>query len=432
MNRSVALLAVVLLSACRSPERPPAPAPAPSSAPHPDHAPRGSDLDRPVDELFAERCEHARPTFECDECRYQVGVVRLPGKLVADGLVKTGKVERRRTDKPVSLTGEVRFADRRVTHVSPRAEGIIQRVFVGPGQRVERGQPLLEMESLTLGEAESHYRETQASLALARKAYDRQAALRAEQITSEKEYLAARQEMEAATIRATAASEKLRRLGVGADEVQALRAEGAPVTRGVLVLRAPTSGAVLEMHAVPGEAVRPDQSVFTLGDLSQLWVLADLYEAQFPEVLAHEFHGDMSATVTARAFPGESFPATVEFVAPAMDEKTRTIKVRVGVPNPKGKLRAGMFVNVELHLPAGAEALAVPAAAVLSDEGRSFVFVLHHGEYWVRRPVELGARSGGWVEVRKGLAGGETVATEGCFLLKSDVLRSKMGAGCAD
>jgi cobalt-zinc-cadmium efflux system membrane fusion protein len=79
-----------------------------------------------------------------------------------------------------------------------------------------------------------------------------------------------------------------------------------------------------------------------------------------------------------------------------------------------------------------AAALVVPRAALLSDEGRSFVFVRRQGEYWVRRPVETGRTAGDRVEVTKGLAGGETVATEGCFLLKSDVLRSKMGAGCAD
>lgn len=430
MNRIAVLSAVVALSACRPSDR--ATSTLPPANEHRDHDTKVSDLDRPVEELFAASCEHGKKTHECDECRYQVGVVRLPENLLAEGLVKTGKVELRRLEKPVSLTGEVRFADRRVTHVSPRAEGVIQRVFVGPGQKVEKGQPLLEMESVSLGEAESHYREAQATLTLARKAYERQATLRAEQITSEKEYLSARQEMEAATIRATAAADKLRRLGLGPDEVQGLSKEAASVTRGVLVLRAPAPGAVLEMHAVPGEAVRPDQSVFTLGDLSQLWVIADVYEAQLQAVLAHEFHGDMRASVAAKAYPGETFPATVDYVAPAMDEKTRTLKVRVGVPNPRGKLRAGMFVNVELLLPTGREALAVPTAAVLADEGRSFVFVRHHGEYWVRRPVTLGPRSGGWVEVTKGLAGGETVATEGCFLLKSDVLRSKMGAGCAD
>jgi membrane fusion protein, heavy metal efflux system len=434
MNRFSILTLVAALAACKAPDRPPSPSSTPPLASPADeaHEAKPSDLDRSAEELFAATCEHGRRTHECDECRYQVGVVRLPDRLVEDGLVKTARVERRHLEKPVSLTGEVRFAERRVTHVSPRAEGIIQKVFVGPGQKVRRGEPLLEMESLSLGEAESHFREAEAALRLARKAYDRQATLRAEQITSEKEYLAARQEMEAAGIRAGAAADKLRRLGLGPEEVQSLAKEGATVTRGTLVLRAPTDGSVLEMHAVPGEAVRPDQSVFTLGDLSQLWVLADVYEGQLQDVLAHEFHGDMRATVTAKAFPGETFPATVDFVSPSMDEKTRTLKVRVGVPNPRGRLRAGMFVNVELFLPTGPETLAVPAAAVLADEGRSFVFVRHHGEYWLRRPVEPGQRSGGWVEVRKGLAGGETVATEGCFLLKSDVLRSKMGAGCAD
>jgi cobalt-zinc-cadmium efflux system membrane fusion protein len=91
-----------------------------------------------------------------------------------------------------------------------------------------------------------------------------------------------------------------------------------------------------------------------------------------------------------------------------------------------------MFVAVQLFLPSGEEAILIPRAALLADEGRSFVFVQHHGDYWVRRPVETGRSSGDQVEVTKGLAGGETLVTEGCFLLKSDVLRSKMGAGCAD
>ena len=90
------------------------------------------------------------------------------------------------------------------------------------------------------------------------------------------------------------------------------------------------------------------------------------------------------------------------------------------------------LLSVELYLPGEDEALAVPRAAVLTDEGRSFVFVHHHGDFFIRRPVEPGRTSVDWVEVRKGLAGGETVATNGAFLLKSDVLRSKMGAGCAD
>jgi cobalt-zinc-cadmium efflux system membrane fusion protein len=432
MNRLVLTAALITLLACR-----PSPAPAPPKAEagheHDDHeVAKVSDLDRPTEELFAATCEHARKTHECDECRYQVGVVRVPENLLKEGLVKTATADRRPLEAPVPLTGEVRFAERKVTHLSPRAEGVIRKVLVALGEKVTVGQPLLEMESAGLGEAESSYLEAEATLRLAKKALDRQAALREEGISSEKEFLAARQEAESAGIRAQAAGDKLRRLGLPQTEVDGLGKAGPTAAQGRLVLRAPAAGTILDMHAVPGEAARPDQNVFTIGDLSQMWVMADVYEGQVRQVLAHEHHGDMRATVTAKAFPGEVFPATVDFVAPSMDEKTRTLKVRIGVPNPKGRLRAGMFVNVELFLPSGPDALVVPRAALLSDEGRSFVFVRHHGDYWVRRPVEAGRASGDHVEIVKGLAGGETVATEGCFLLKSDVLRSKMGAGCAD
>ncbi len=432
MNRLFLPAVLAVLAACR-----PAPAPPPpKTGDVPGHerheVAKVSDLDRPVEELFADTCEHARKTHECEECRYQVGVVRVPEKLLQDGLVKTAKVERRPLATPVPLTGEVRFAERQVTHLSPRAEGVIRKVLVALGERVAAGQPLLELESAGLGEAESSYLEAEATLRLARKALDRQAALREEGISSEKEYLAARQESESAGIRAQAAADKLRRLGLGLAEIEGLGKAGPSAAQGRLVIRSPAAGTILDMHAVPGEAARPDQNIFTIGDLSHLWVWADVYEGQVGQVLAHEHHGDMRATVTAKAFPGEAFPATVDFVAPSMDEKTRTLKVRVGVPNPKGRLRAGMFVNVALYLPSGTDALVVPRAALLADDGRSFVFVRHHGDYWVRRPVETGRTSGDQVEVTKGLTDGETVATEGCFLLKSDVLRSKMGAGCAD
>ena len=185
------------------------------------------------------------------------------------------------------------------------------------------------------------------------------------------------------------------------------------------------------MHAVPGELVRPDQSILTVGDLADLWLWADLYEDQLGRVVASD-KGGLRAGVTVKAFPGEVFPGTVDFVGPTMDEKTRTVKVRIAVKNPAGKLRSGMFAAVQLYLPGEEEALALPRAAVLSDEGRSFVFVHRQGEYYLRRPVRTGRASVDWVEVTGGLAGGETVVSNGAFLLKSDVLRSKMGAGCAD
>jgi cobalt-zinc-cadmium efflux system membrane fusion protein len=136
--------------------------------------------------------------------------------------------------------------------------------------------------------------------------------------------------------------------------------------------------------------------------------------------------------VAVRAYPDQEFPGTVDFVSPAMDEPSRTVKVRVEVENAERRLLAGMFATVTVFLPGREEALLVPAGAVLEDEGRSFLFIHHHGDYYVRRPVTPGRAWDRWIEVVRGLSGGEAVVADGAFLMKSDVLRSKMGAGCAD
>ncbi len=462
MSRTtLAVLAALTLAACQQDAAPPAAAPkagAPGAAVHADHdrhddaaaeaaghgdhgdhdghdhgaaGAEASDLDQPVDALLARTCEHGKRTFECDECRYEVGVARVPKDMLEDGLVKTAVAGRRKLEAPLPLTGEIRFDERRVTHIAPSTESLVRAVRVSLGQRVRAGEALIELESVALGEAQSQYLEARGTLALARRAAERAEALRQEQIASEKEWLVARQERDSAEIRARAAREKLVRLGLSQAEVEALPERGVTAGRGALVLRAPAAGTVLEMHAVPGELVRPDQAIITVGDLTDLWLWADLYEDQLGRVVTGS-KGTLRAGVSVKAYPGEEFPGTVDFVGPTMDEKIRTVKVRIGVRNPDGKLRAGMFAAVKLYLPGEEEALAVPRQAVLSDEGRAFVFVHHHGDYFIRRPVETGRRSVDWVEVKAGLKGGETLATAGAFLLKSDVLRSKMGAGCAD
>jgi cobalt-zinc-cadmium efflux system membrane fusion protein len=434
MKRVTTLFLAGLFAHSSACQRAPAPAAAP---PHEEASGNGttevktSDLDLPAEVLLARTCEHGMKAFECDECRYQVGVVRVPKALLDDGLVATAVVGRRKLEATLPLTGELRFDERRVTHVAPNSEARVRSVRVSLGQRVAKGEALVELESVALGEAQSHFKEARGALELTRRSAERIERLRAEKIASEKEWLQARQERDGAEIRARAAREKLLQLGLTAGEVEEHAAQEQRSRHGVLVLRAPAAGVVLEMHAVPGELVRPEQAILTVGDLSALWLWADLYEDQLARVAAAA-RGALRAGVTVRAYPGEVFPGTVDLVGPTMDEKTRTVKVRLAMQNPEGKLRAGMFAAVQLYLPGDALALAVPRGAVLSDEGRAFVFIHHHGDYFLRRPVSTGRSSPDWVEVTAGLSGGEAVVVNGAFLLKSDVLRSKMGAGCAD
>jgi cobalt-zinc-cadmium efflux system membrane fusion protein len=394
----------------------------PTNADHETHAEANtpSDLDRPLNELVALTCEHEKKTFECTECRYEVGFVRLPANLFEGGLIKTVKVERKKIEEPVTLTGEIRFDERRVGHVSSQSEGIVKKVHVALGDEVKNGQALIEIESVTVGEAQSVYLENQSLLELARLSYERVAALRKENITSEKEFLKAKQELEAAKIRVTSAQGKLTRLGSGG------------TTSGRIVLRAPMNGAVLAMHAVSGEVARMDESLITVGDNTSVWVWADLYERDIAAVKNGQAKMKLNASISVKAYPGVEFPGTVDLVSPAMDESSRTVKVRIETKNDDRRLLAGMFATVKVFLPGTDEALAVPRIAVMEDEGRSFVFIHYQGEDYVRRPVVTGRKWASWVEVTKGLTLGQLVVADGAFLMKSDVLRSKMGAGCAD
>lgn len=378
-----------------------------------------SDLDRPVAELFAATCEHDRKTHECAQCRNEVGVVKAPAHLFDQGLLKTVSAEQRALKVPLQLTGEVQFDQRRVAHVSTQAEGLIRKVHVTLGDEVESGQALLEVDSVEAGDAQAAYLEARAEHKLAKRNYERLAALREEGISSEKALFRAKQELDSAKIRVDAASSKLARLGMAS-------------SAGRLVLRAPADGTVLDMHAVAGEIARPGEPLVTVGDNASLWVWADLYERDIAVVTRAQRKAPLEAEIQVKAFPDRRFPGAVDFVSPVMSDSSRTVKVRIAVPNETRELLAGMFAKVDLFLPGEGEALSIPSRAVVEDEGRSFVFMHHHADYYVRRPVEVGREAAGWAEVTKGLTGDETVVADGAFLLKSDLLRSKMGAGCAD
>lgn len=379
-----------------------------------------ADLDRSLEELVELSCEHGKKTYECDACRYEVGFVRAPSSLTIGGLLTTTKAERKNVAVPIALTGEVHFDERRVGHVSTQVEGIIKRVYVALGERVKRDQPLIEVESVAVGEVQSTYLEAQGMLSLARRNFERVAELRKENISSEKEYLQAKQDLETAEIRSVGARGKLTRLGTGG------------TTGGRVVLRAPLDGTVLVMHAVSGEVVKTDEPLLTVGDNATVWVWADLYERDIAVVKKSQAEQKLTASISVKAYPGQEFPGTVDLVSPAMDESSRTVKVRVQVNNSGGELLSGMFAAVKLYLPGKNETLAIRRHAVLEDEGRAFVFVRYRDDYYVRRPVVTGRRWEDWVEITKGLDSSQSVVTEGAFLMKSDVLRSKMGAGCAD
>ena len=390
-----------------------------------------SDLDKTVEELFAASCEHGMKTHACDECRYEVGVVKVPQGLIEQGLIKIQKVTKRDFDSEITLTGEIRFDDRKVATLTPRVSGIVSRVFVDMGEALKPGQTLVELESVELAEVQSAYLETLANKHLARKAFERQQSLREQNITSEREFLEAERDFESADIQASSARQKLLRLGMSDSSVERLVRHGQSGATGKINITAPFQGNVLGLHASIGERIEPGRAMLQVGDTRSLWVWVDLYEAQLANVKRAMNGEGLPISLTVPAYGDETFSGRMDFVGQVMDEQTRTVKARVNIENPDGKLKPGMFARVRLGLDPTNGAAAAPVASVLSDEDRDFVFVHVKDDYFVRRSVTKGRALNGYLELLAGVEPGQIVAVAGAFLLKSDVLRSKMGEGCA-
>jgi cobalt-zinc-cadmium efflux system membrane fusion protein len=394
-----------------------------------------SDLDRSIKELWSARCEHGTAQYQCDECRYEVGVVRVPASLMGaggkPGLVGVVSPQGASFSSSRSFSGEVALAEGKTVHVGAPLSGVVRSVAVDVGTEVKPGDALLEIESQEVAEAKGDLIKKGTARELAKRNAEREARLFEKKISAEVEVQEAMARAAEADIDFANARSRLLRLGVPEGDLAALDRRNPETLSGRLVVRAAQGGTVLERHASVGERVEPGKELLLLSDMGELWVWANLRAG---DVQALTRKGGKGATFPAeiRGAGGKSHRGTMDVLSGVMNEQTRMFKARVVVPNPDGALRPGMFVSVRVSLPGGGTGLSLPRTAVLSDAGRSFVFVHKEGDFWIRRPVKLGRSAGDRVEIVSGVKAGQKVVADGAFLLKSDVLRGKMGAGCAD
>ncbi len=390
-----------------------------------------------LDRIRDRRCEHDLSVLDCDECRYEVGVVDVAPALLdpeGDHLVRVVKAGRTGGIRRVRMTGEVAFDEGRIVHISPRISGVARRVFVELGDRVRTRGRLLQMDSLQLGRLRSRYLTAMARLELARQNFEREKRLFAKRISSGREKAQTKTNMREAEIELRAAAQQLSLLGFGERDLARL-GEQEDARSGRMTIRSPMDGEVVAKHVAPGEWLAPEKEILTVADLTRVWVLADVVERDLEALLQAHAAGRRRAEVRVAAFSSRTFAGELGWIGATVDRRTRTVKARVEVPNPDGLLRPGMFVEVEVELGgdrAGLLDLWVPAEAVVEDRDELFVFVRAGPRRFVRRDVKLGARDSGVVEVTAGLSPGEEIVVQGAFLLKSDILREKMGAGCAD
>jgi membrane fusion protein, copper/silver efflux system len=314
--------------------------------------------------------------------------------------VRLATVEREPMASSLRTTGVVRYDETRQSEVNVKLDGWIRELYVDyTGQFVQKGQPLFALYSPDLLAAQNEY-------LLALKTREQ---LKDSAIADARDY--------AARI-VDAARQRLTLWDVQAEDLAAI--ESSRQAREAIVFRSPVSGYVLDKPVVKGMHITPGQSLYKIADLSSVWVEADVYENEIAQLRVGQ-----RGRVTLDAYPGESFDGRAIYIYPFVQDNTRTVKIRFQFLNPRGRLKPGMYANVELEGAAGM-ALTVPANAVLDSGTQQIVFVSRGEGTFTPRTVKIGRRFGDRIEVLDGLNDGERVAEGATFFLDSE---SQLRAG---
>jgi cobalt-zinc-cadmium efflux system membrane fusion protein len=308
------------------------------------------------------------------------------------------------------LPGEIKFNEDRTAHVVPRVAGIVERVPVSIGEKVEKGQLLAVIASTDLADRRSELLTAERRLSAARTSYQREKTLWQERISAEQDYLQAQVQLREAEIATQNARQKLSALN-------------APASAGALNrydLRAPFTGTIVEKHVTPGEAIAADANVFVISDLSSVWA-----EMAVPAQRLNDVRVGREATVSATAFESKS-SGPIAYVGALLGEQTRTAPARVVLPNPDGAWRPGMFVNVSVNAGRQSVPIAVASDALQDIDGTQAVFV-QSLKGFAAQAVETGRRDERVVEVIKGLKPGQQYVASNSFVLKAE-----LGKGSAE
>lgn len=378
--------------------------------------------DAPAENEHAGEEHHEDEHHEDEHHEEGGGVVEL----TAEAIERTGVTTAPATLRPLAerraTTGEVGFDETRLAHVTPRVTGRLIAVPADLGDAVSEGSVLAVLDSVELGEAKAAYLRARARREVARRAFERESSLFADAIVSEQQVLDAEAADREASADLAATRERLRLLGLSEREIDALGWDDPAASR--VPVRSPFAGRIIEREATLGELVDPAHELFTVADLSRVWVWIDLYERD----LAHVGLGDR-VEVRFDAWPGSAYAGEIAYVADRLDEASRTVRARVDLPNPERRFKPGMFARVDLGGAAGParEVLAVPRSAVQRDGEASVVFVRVGPRRFERRAVEIGRVTDDFAEVLAGLEVGEPVVTRGVFLLQSEASADELG-----
>ena len=334
------------------------------------------------------------PVYADEAEAASAGMVKISPVRVQQIGVRSEPVGRRDLVRPIRAVGTVQFDERRTSIVSTRFEGWIEKLLVNAtGETVRRGQALMQVYSPDLVLAQQEYA-----------------------LLSRSERGDGRADGESAATRRllAGAEQRLRYLDFPSSEMERLKREVE--AREIVTIPSPVSGTVIEKPALQGMRFMPGEMLYKIVDMSTVWLIAEVFEQDLANVAVGQ-----PAKIVVKAYPDRSFAGRVVFIYPTVSEQTRTARVRIEIPNPGDLLKQEMYAGVEIASPVGrGDVLVVPDSAVI-DNGVRQVVLIDRGEgRFEPRPVRLGEKGDGYVEVRDGVAVGERVVVGANFLIDAE------------
>lgn len=347
--------------------------------------------------------------------------------------IRIGHVTKQKVSSQLLLPGVLTLNQNKTAHISSYVAGKVVSLSADLGTKVEKGRVLLTINSPEFAQAQADFLEARAKLNLSQKEYERAKVLLKDKAIEEKEYIRRKAEHEKLATEYGVRESLLHSCGLTHDQIDELlrRSDLSEDIENLceladpnLPILSPVKGKIIFRDVVAGEHVEPDKILLTASDLSTIWAILDAYEKDLPEI-----HKKSEVRIQSALYPGKQFRGRIAYISDLIDEKLRTVKIRVEVDNREGLLKPHMFITGILENSFGEERVLVPEEAVQNLNGEKIVFVFEDDGAFSVRHVELGKKTSGMRVIARGLDPGEKVVIEGAFYLKAEITKETFGHG---
>ena len=330
------------------------------------------------------------------------------------------------------LPGILTVNKNRTAHISSYVSGKVVTHSADLGDRARTGQILVIINSPAFAQAQADFLRARANYFLSKKEFERAKMLWAEKAIEEKEYLRREAEHEKLATDYGSLGSALHSYGITHEQIDELIEKcklvedmeyQCEIADPNLPIRSSVSGTVIFRDVIKGEHVEPDKVLYTVSDLNTLWAILDVYEKDLPYI-----RKDSQVIITTSIYPGSKFPGKITYISDMIDEKLRTVKIRVEVDNKQGLLKPNMYIQgkIENRLEQK-DILAVPEEAIQNLEGEKVVFIREEGDMFAVRHVTVGYKIGSNRVITQGLSVGDRIVVRGAFYLKAEISKATFG-----